>query len=62
MAVAILDQVKILDQQIAAARHFPQQRLDFFRGRGFDLTPLWDGTSRPAASTGVARRDMIIRH
>jgi hypothetical protein len=42
MAIAILDQVKVFDQQIALSRHFPQKGFHFLdRGR-LDLAPLWN--------------------
>jgi hypothetical protein len=62
MAVAILDQVKILDQQIAPPRQFSQEFSNFFNGRGLDLAPFRDGSGGPAAGTGVARADVIVRH
>ena len=42
MAIAILDQVKVFDQQIALSRHFPQEAFDFLDGGELDLAPLWN--------------------
>jgi hypothetical protein len=62
VAVAVLDQVQILDQQIAPARHFPQEFLDFLDSVGLDLAPLGNGSSGPPAGTGMARGTMVVRH
>jgi hypothetical protein len=62
VAVAILDQVEILDEQVAAARHVAQKLFDVFHSHGLDLAPFGDGSSNPAAGTGVACGSVIVRH
>ena len=62
MAVAILDQVKIFDQQVAPTRHSSQKFFDFLNGGGLDLAPLWNRSGSPAARTGMARGSVIVRH
>jgi hypothetical protein len=62
MAVMVLDQVQVLDQQVAAAWPVCQQALDFLKGLSIDLAALW-GPSRapPAASRNVASRGHFLR-
>ena len=49
MAVAVLDQVQMLDQQVAPARAVAEQRLDLGKRRRIDLPPL-RRARRPAAA------------
>jgi hypothetical protein len=49
LAIGVLDQVQVLDQQIAPPRPIAKQRLDLLRGPGVDLTPL-GGRFRSLAS------------
>ena len=55
MTVTILDEMQMLDQQIAPALAVAKQRPYFFAHLRLDLTALW-GARRPAppASTAVA--------
>ncbi len=62
IAVMILDQMQMLDQQIAPARPVGEQRAHFLKRRGVDLAAL-GRTRRPAAATGfVVRRLGLESH
>ena len=52
MAVAVLDQMQMLDQQIAPARARAEQRADLVERRRIDLAAL-RGAARPAAAVAV---------
>ncbi len=41
LMILVLDQVQMLDQQVAAARTVTEQRLDFLCSYRVNLTPLW---------------------
>ncbi len=53
MAVFVLDQMKVLDQKVAAARAVGQQRLDIRDRLGIELAALRG--SRRAAPAGTPR-------
>jgi hypothetical protein len=49
MAVAILDEVEMLDQQVAPARPIAQERLHLVEGAGVDLAALGGAGRTPPA-------------
>src|SRR4051794_4272484 len=54
MAVLILNQMQVLDQEVAAARPVGQQRLDFLECRRLDLAALWGAARASAAGITLA--------
>src|SRR5215472_1545917 len=52
MAIAVLNEVQVLDQQIAPTLAVAKQRTDLFARLGIDLPTLW--RARGAASAGIA--------
>src|SRR5258708_7647983 len=55
MAVAVLDAVQVLDQEVGTARGLTEQRLDFLLGLGIDL-PALQRASRPPLPREVTAR------
>ena len=54
LPIAVLDQVQMLDQEIAPARARAETGLDLGPGRGIDLPPLRDRPCRRTSSTRIA--------
>ncbi len=53
LAILVLDQMQVLDQEIAAARTITEQHFDFMRRRRIDLTALWRCLRALTPLTGV---------
>jgi len=47
MAIAILDEMQMFDQEVPPARGIGQQGLDFSEGLGVNTTPFWPSTKAP---------------
>ena len=68
-AIAVLDQVQVLDQQVAVARALVQERSDFFACDGFELPSLGEVGGLAPARAGVnfspgrcRRRAIAVSH
>jgi hypothetical protein len=61
MAVLVLDQVKMLDQQVAPARPLAEQSLDLAQGGRIDLPPLQRIPAAAAPRTGMILLERIRR-
>ena len=53
LVILVLDQVQMLDQQIAPPRPVAEQKLDLVRGRRIDLAAFWRRLGAPAALAGM---------
>src|SRR6185369_1731227 len=53
LMVLVLDQMQVLDQQVAAARKIAEQLLDLICGGRIDLAPLRRRLGAPAALAGM---------
>ena len=59
MAVFVLDEMQMLDQEIAPARPVGQQALNFFERRGVDLTALRGLPGAPPAAAGTVKTQRL---
>ncbi len=53
LMILVLDQMQVLDQEIAAARPVAEQKLDLMRGGGIDLAALGGRLGPPSSRTWV---------
>src|SRR5262245_27667366 len=53
LMILVLDQMQVLDQEVAPARPVAKQKLDLVRGRRIDLTALLRRLRPPPALAGV---------
>ena len=56
LVIAVLDQMQMLDQEIAAPRPVAEQQLDLVRGLGIDLAPLGSRLGPPASLARMFER------
>jgi hypothetical protein len=53
LVIFVLDEMQMLDQEIASAREVAEQLLDFMRGSRIDLASLRRRLGAPAALAGM---------
>jgi hypothetical protein len=53
LMILVLDQVQVLDQEIAAARPVAEQKLDVMGGGRIDLAAFWRRLGAPATFAGM---------
>src|SRR5215211_1774324 len=56
LVIPVLDQMEMLDQEIAAPRPVAEQQLDLVRGGRIDLAAFWRRLGPPPAFAGVIER------
>src|SRR3978361_2302863 len=61
LLVGVLDEVEMLDQQIAPPRPVAEQKGDLFGGLGIDLTPLGSRFGAPSSLAGMFERADLLR-
>jgi hypothetical protein len=53
LAILVLDQMQVLNQEVASPWTIAEQHFDFVRRRWIDLTALWRCLRAPASLAGV---------